>query len=102
VAVFLPAGSANPSSYSGVFDCTGTRPSRVLIADLEQVPCLAACNAVQGQHVAFGRDYISNRDLVERIRRDAPLNEPQPASWLHRKFASWKVRSRKPNAFSMF
>ena len=26
--------------------------------------------------VAFGRPYIANPDLVERLRRDAPLNTP--------------------------
>jgi N-ethylmaleimide reductase len=30
-----------------------------------------------GDLVAFGRDYIANPDLAERIRRDAPLNEPR-------------------------
>ncbi len=29
--------------------------------------------------VAFGRDYIANPDLVERLRHKAPLNEPNPA-----------------------
>ncbi|PYE82255.1 alkene reductase [Pseudoroseicyclus aestuarii] len=28
--------------------------------------------------VAFGRPYIANPDLVERLRRDAPLNQPNP------------------------
>lgn len=28
--------------------------------------------------VAFGIPYIANPDLVERLRRDAPLNEPRP------------------------
>ena len=27
---------------------------------------------------AFGRDYIANPDLAERIREEAPLNEPRP------------------------
>jgi N-ethylmaleimide reductase len=31
-----------------------------------------------GDLIAFGRDYIANPDLVERIRADAPLNEPRP------------------------
>ena len=31
-----------------------------------------------GDLVAFGRDYIANPDLAERIRRDAPRNEPRP------------------------
>jgi N-ethylmaleimide reductase len=31
-----------------------------------------------GDLVAFGRDYIANPDLAERIRSDAPLNAPRP------------------------
>jgi hypothetical protein len=31
-----------------------------------------------GDLVAFGRDYIANPDLVERIRLDAPRNEQRP------------------------
>jgi N-ethylmaleimide reductase len=35
-------------------------------------------NEGAGDLIAFGRDYIANPDLVERIRLDAPLNEPRP------------------------
>jgi N-ethylmaleimide reductase len=44
-------------------------------------------NATHGAHlisegagdlIAFGRDYIANPDLVERVRLNAPLNEPRP------------------------
>lgn len=31
--------------------------------------------------VAFGRDYIANPDLVERLKQDAPLNEQHPESF---------------------
>ena len=31
-----------------------------------------------GDLIAFGRDYIANPDLTERIRLDAPLNQPRP------------------------
>jgi N-ethylmaleimide reductase len=31
--------------------------------------------------VAFGRAFIANPDLVERLRRDAPLNEPDRATF---------------------
>src|SRR5271168_3182453 len=31
-----------------------------------------------GDLIAFGRDYIANPDLAERIWRDAPLNVPRP------------------------
>jgi N-ethylmaleimide reductase len=34
-----------------------------------------------GELVAFGRDYIANPDLVERIRTNAPLNKQRPASF---------------------
>ncbi|WP_303905508.1 alkene reductase [Thiohalomonas denitrificans] len=31
--------------------------------------------------IGFGRAYIANPDLPERVARDAPLNEPDPASF---------------------
>src|SRR5690606_16775337 len=31
--------------------------------------------------IAFGRPYIANPDLVERLRKDAPLNEGDPATY---------------------
>jgi N-ethylmaleimide reductase len=31
-----------------------------------------------GDLIAFGRDYIANPDRAERIRHNAPLNEPRP------------------------
>jgi len=31
-----------------------------------------------GDLIAFGREYIANPDLVERIRLNAPLNQPRP------------------------
>jgi N-ethylmaleimide reductase len=34
-----------------------------------------------GQLVAFGRDFIANPDLVERIRRGAALNEQRPEGY---------------------
>jgi len=34
-----------------------------------------------GELVAFGRDYITNPDLVERMRLNAPLNEQRPESF---------------------
>ncbi|PZR00629.1 MAG: alkene reductase [Cereibacter sphaeroides] len=43
-----------------------------------------AIKAVESGHadvVAFGRLLISNPDLVERLRRNAPLNEPDPATF---------------------
>jgi N-ethylmaleimide reductase len=44
-----------------------------------------SATALVGQGIAdavgFGRLYIANPDLVERFRRDAPLNEPDPATF---------------------
>ncbi|MEN3748656.1 alkene reductase [Sphingomonas sp. HF-S3] len=34
--------------------------------------------------IAFGRTFISNPDLVERLRRDAPLNDPNPSTFYGR------------------
>ena len=34
-----------------------------------------------GDAAAFGRPYIANPDLVERFRRDAALNEPNPETF---------------------
>jgi len=34
-----------------------------------------------GDFVAFGRQYIANPDLVERIRLNAPLNEQRPEGY---------------------
>ncbi|WP_163648120.1 alkene reductase [Modicisalibacter sp. 'Wilcox'] len=34
-----------------------------------------------GDAAAFGRPYIANPDLVERFRRQAPLNEPDPSTF---------------------
>jgi 2,4-dienoyl-CoA reductase-like NADH-dependent reductase (Old Yellow Enzyme family) len=31
--------------------------------------------------IAFGRPFLANPDLVERLRRDAPLNKPNPATF---------------------
>lgn len=43
-----------------------------------------AIEAVAGGHadmVAFGRPFIANPDLVERLRIDAPLAEPDQATF---------------------
>jgi N-ethylmaleimide reductase len=34
-----------------------------------------------GDLIAFGREYIANPDLVERIRLNAPLNEQRPEGY---------------------
>jgi len=34
-----------------------------------------------GDFVAFGREYIANPDLVERVRLHSPLNEQRPEGY---------------------
>jgi len=41
----------------------------------------AAVNNGDGDIVAFGRLYLANPDLPERIRRGGPYNEPNPATF---------------------
>jgi 2,4-dienoyl-CoA reductase-like NADH-dependent reductase (Old Yellow Enzyme family) len=41
----------------------------------------AALAAGGADAVAFGRAFIANPDLVERFRRNAPLNEPKPETF---------------------
>ncbi|HEX4880573.1 MAG TPA: alkene reductase, partial [Limnobacter sp.] len=35
----------------------------------------------QADAVSFGRLYIANPDLVERLKHDAPMNEPDPSTF---------------------
>lgn len=42
---------------------------------------IAAVETGAADLIAFGRLFIANPDLVERLRRNAPLNEPQPATF---------------------
>ena len=41
----------------------------------------AVLAAGQADLVAFGVPYLANPDLVERFRRDAPLNKPDPTTF---------------------
>jgi N-ethylmaleimide reductase len=42
---------------------------------------LAAVAEGRADLVAFGRPFISNPDLVERLRANAPLTQPDPATF---------------------
>ena len=42
---------------------------------------MEAVEAGSADLVAFGRPFISNPDLVERLKRDAPLNPSDPNTW---------------------
>lgn len=54
-----------------------------LIGNMGHTPESAAAAIAEGtlDGVAFGRSYISNPDLVQRIKRDAALAEPDPATF---------------------
>ena len=41
----------------------------------------AALDAGKADAVAFGKAYIANPDLVERLRLGAPLNDPDPTTF---------------------
>ncbi len=42
---------------------------------------LSAVESGNADLIAFGRPYIANPDLVERLRLNAPLNEPDPSTF---------------------
>jgi 2,4-dienoyl-CoA reductase-like NADH-dependent reductase (Old Yellow Enzyme family) len=41
----------------------------------------AALDAGKYDAIAFGKAYIANPDLVERLQQDAPLNAPDPSTF---------------------
>ena len=45
-------------------------------ANVVQDEQLLIRQARRGDGIAFGRPFLANPDLVERLRRDAPLNAP--------------------------
>ncbi len=48
----------------------------ILAGGLDSSSAEAALSTGLADAVAFGRPYIANPDLVERLRQDAPLNQP--------------------------
>ncbi|MGG5889373.1 alkene reductase [Falsiroseomonas sp. HC035] len=53
----------------------------ILNAGYDRARAQADLASGRGDLVAFGSKYISNPDLVERLRRDAPLNPPDQATF---------------------
>lgn len=53
----------------------------VLNSDLYAAEGQALLDEARADAVSFGRPYIANPDLVERFRKDAPLNEQKPMNW---------------------
>ena len=59
-----------------------TQPGHVLTVAAAAATTLAEKALADGADiVAFGRPYIANPDLVERLRRNAPLNAPDRATF---------------------
>lgn len=53
----------------------------VLAGGMDKTGAQLALSEDRADLIAFGRPFIANPDLVERIRRDAPLNAPDPATF---------------------
>ena len=49
--------------------------------DYDRDRALAAIAAEQADFIAFGKLFIANPDLPERLRRNGPFNPPRPASF---------------------
>ena len=53
----------------------------VLNSDYTLARAQAALDAGEADAITFGRPFLANPDLVERLRRDAPLNPDVMATW---------------------
>lgn len=77
--------TAGPREVAGRFDPARLRPlfggTWMVNNGYTRVLALAARAAGHADLVAFGRPFIANPDLVERLRRDAPLNSPDAATF---------------------
>lgn len=47
----------------------------------DRAMAIAAVESGEADLVAFGKPFIANPDLPERLRHDAPLNEPDRATF---------------------
>jgi len=70
----VPAGikAALRAAFDGPFIAAG---------GFDKTSAERALTGGQADLVAFGRPFIANSDLVERLHRDAPLNAPDPATF---------------------
>ena len=53
----------------------------VLNQDYDGASAQADLDSGVADAIAFGRKYIANPDLVERLRQGAPLNQDDPKTW---------------------
>jgi N-ethylmaleimide reductase len=57
------------------------RNPMILNADYDGISGQKVLDAGEADAIAFGRTYIANPDLVERIAKGAPLNKDNAATW---------------------
>ena len=53
----------------------------IISGGLDRAKAEAVLQQGLGQLAAFGRSYLANPDLVERLRTNAPLNEADPKTF---------------------
>ncbi|HET8611288.1 MAG TPA: alkene reductase, partial [Sphingomonas sp.] len=53
----------------------------ILNSDYDRTRAEATLAAGEADAIAFGRPFIANPDLVERLRDDLPLNAPEQATF---------------------
>ena len=57
------------------------RNPMILNADYDGISGQKVLDAGEADAIAFGRTFIANPDLVERIAQKAPLNKDDAATW---------------------
>ncbi|MBB1162207.1 alkene reductase [Aquariibacter albus] len=81
----LVEGATGGTRELGGFDYAGVRRSfrgsLILNNGYTRAMALEAVQSGRADAIAFGRAFIANPDLVERLKRDAPLNAPNPATF---------------------
>ncbi len=87
---FLELREPGPDGTFGKTDVPKLSPAireaftGVLVLNSDYTTAAAAQAAIDGgvaDAIAFGRTFLANPDLPERLRRDAPLNDSNPRTW---------------------
>ena len=65
--------------YSLEMTAKGDPISATKALDAGLIDKIVGEDSLEADAIAFGRPFIANPDLPERLRRDAPLNPPDPA-----------------------
>lgn len=86
---YLEMREQNPTSSFGRTDVPKLSPNirkvftnpLILNQDYDRASAQADLDSGLADAIAFGRAFIANPDLVERLRHDTPLNEPNPRTF---------------------